>query len=702
MKQTTIGTLLRASQGILAAALLGWTLFGAAAVHANAGQELPVAQASGMFEPAPCMFTMPANWVEGQDVSCGYLTVPEQYSAPQGPKIKLAVAIIKSHAPDRQPDPLVMLQGGPGGSTIDTYTQIIPTRKLLPGNRDIVLFDQRGTLYSEPALTCPEFFDLTIKTLDQDLSDEEGLRLSLDAVKKCRDRLAGEGVNLSAYDSLENAADIETLRNALGYEQINLYGVSYGTLLALHAMRQYPNGLRSVILDSVVPPQTNFILAAPHTENRAFEALFTACKEDRRCDKAYPNLREEFYALAGRLDDDPVTVELMDFETGERHDALVDGAGFISLTFQMMYNSDLIPLIPRLIYDARGGNWDFLARILSFVVFDRTMSEGMYYSTMCAEDADFTLDQYDLSGLPEQLVKVEENSAEQMLDTCKLWDVKPLGAEVDDPVVSAIPTLLLTGEFDPITPPDYAREAAQGLKNSFLFVFGAGGHGEVGSFDCADQMLLDFLDNPQQAPDSSCLAEVSKVEFSTSANLVRLPVLIKMLNLEGGTGWQALLYLAGLLFVLGALLVYPLVGLVRLVRQKPAQPAPVYAGGWSSAPAPRPAGKPFLYRLGPWLAVLAAGSLLLFTAIFIAVVVSLVMNNDFRSLLGLPGAARILFGLPPLAAGLLILTLLGGLAGWLSKAGSAWGKLYLTLFSLAGLVCVAVLAMWGMLTAILN
>lgn len=692
----------------LFASVLGFSIGPAQPVQAAS-----VEQAAPFFTPANCMFTLPAGWQEGQQVDCGYLTVPEQYAAPDGPTIQLAVAILRSQDPDKQPDPLVMLQGGPGGSTIDTYTQILPTSGRFPANRDVILFDQRGTLYSKPSLTCPEFLDLNIATLNQDLSNEESTRLSLEALQKCRSRLVEEGVNLNAYDSLENAADVESLRQALGYEQINLYGVSYGTLLALHVMREFPQSLRSVTLDSVVPTQTNFVLGAPQSENRSFEKLFSACAGDADCNANYPNLRDVFYALVDQLNASPAHLKLTDLDTGKSYPAVLDGDGLLSAIFQMLYNTEFIPLLPRIIYDARDGDWAFIERILSVIVFDRTMSYGMYYSVLCAEDADFDPKEYDLGGLPPQLFELEKDSAQYILDACKLWKVDELAPAVDAPVNSDVPTLVLTGDFDPITPPDYARQAASGLSQSFFFLFPAGGHGEVGSTECADTILLKFLDNPSQAPDAACIEKGGGVKFSTPASLIRLPVLIKLLNLADGTGWQAILYLLGLLFLLSALLVYPVVGLFRLVKGQPKPAAYAYPqpeviradpgmgiAGMAQPGSPKSAAqKPLLYRLGPWAAWIEAAVLLIFTVVLVVVTFKLAMANDVRILLGLPGSSRLLFLLPPIALLLTICLFLGAIAAWIRRAGSVWGRLYLTLLTISAVICVGILAVWGMLGA---
>jgi len=659
------------------------------------------------FSPASCMFKLPTGWEEGKQVDCGYLTVPEQYENPDGPTIQLAVAILRSQDPNKRSDPLVMLQGGPGGSTIDTYTQILPTSNRLPGNRDVILFDQRGTLYSKPALTCPELMDLTLSTLDQDLTPEESNQLSLEALKKCRNRLVEEGVNLHAYDSLENAADVESLRQALGYELINLYGVSYGTLLALHVMRDFPQGLRSIIIDSVVPPQVNFILGAPQAENRAFETLFAACAADPGCNSSYPHLRDVFYELVDQLNAKPVEIKVSDSLDGKSYPALFDGDALLSTIFQMMYNSEFIPLLPRIIYNIRAGDYAFVERILSIIVFDRTMSYGMYYSVICAEDADFTTSEYDLSGLPSQIYEYEKDSAQYILDACKLWNVEELNAIVDKPVQSDIPSLVLAGVFDPITPPDYARQAAQGLSNSFFFLFPAGSHGQVGSSECADNILLQFLDNPTRSPDASCIEKDGGVKFSTRESLVPLPVLANLLNLQGETGGQLLLYVLSLFFLLTAFLVYPVAWLVGLMREKPqpvASPYQYQPVGPEMAYRPLDSGnhspkQSLFYRYAPWFACLAAGSLFLFTVVLAVAIFKLVLSNDISILLGLPGSMRPLFLLPLLALLFIVGMFCGTISAWRHGLGKALGRIYLTLLTLAALVCVVILMLWGMLGA---
>jgi pimeloyl-ACP methyl ester carboxylesterase len=334
-----------------------------------------LAQRKDAFQPARCMFDLPIGAVEGEDVQCGYLTVPEEHINPDGPTIQLAVAIIKSKDLQPKPDPLVLAQGGPGGSTIDTYAPALLGNNNIRKDRDIILFDQRGTLYSKPALYCDEIDQITIDTLDQNLTIDESERLYREALSKCYDRLTGKGINPSAFDSIENAADIESLRQALGYPQINLYGVSYGTLLALHAMGMFPSSLRSVILDGVVPPQTNFLVNVAQTENRSFSRLFDTCKTDPACNRSFPELEKTFFEVVDRLNKQPAHIQLTDPQNGNVYDNVVlNGDSFLSGVFQFLYSGDLVKALPRIIYDAKEGDFDVFARIFSIFALDHTTS----------------------------------------------------------------------------------------------------------------------------------------------------------------------------------------------------------------------------------------------------------------------------------------------------------------------------------------
>jgi pimeloyl-ACP methyl ester carboxylesterase len=662
------------------------------------------------FEPGACNFDVQTSLVEGRDMQCGSLIVPEEYENPGGPTIQLAVAIVKSRDPNPAADPVVMLQGGPGGSTIYTYLQFLSIDQRLRNlNRDIILFDQRGTEFSKPSLFCQQYYDESIRQLSENISKDESNQRAQAALKACHDEFVSQGVNLSAFNSLENAGDVDALRQALGLQKINLYGVSYGTLLALHVMKLYPQGLRSVTIDSVVPPQTNFILDAPQSENRALEEVFSTCAQQQDCYNAYPNLKKTFYEDVDRLNANKARIQVTDTQTGKVYPALLDGDTFLNAIVQMLYLTDWVPLIPRVINDVHAGDYAFIEQILSLVTFDRSLNLGMYFSVLCAEDADFQVQNYNLNGLPKELAAAEKDGAQQFLQTCSFWKVRALPSSVDQPVSSNIPTLVLAGQFDPITPPAYAQEAAKTLSRSYFFLFPIGGHGQVTSGACQDQVFINFLNNPSQKPDGACVAQ-QKMSFSTPGSLIRMPGLIKLLNLQGLAGIELGLFVLGLLFLLTALLIYPIMWLVRLFR-RPAVPAAYpgqtpytaqYSGAEDSAlPAPSASvRRPVLYKLAPWLAAIVGILLLAFIVPVVVTTVQLALANDSRILIGLPGSMRPLFVLPLIIAVLGLLMLIAAAAAWARRSGSVWGRLYFSLLTLSAWVCVIVLGMWGMLTAI--
>jgi len=665
-------------------------------------------QPGAAFQQAPCMFTLPAGAVEGTDILCGYLTVPEEHATPNGQTIQLAVAIIKSQEANPKPDPVFLAQGGPGGSTIDTYIELLFTGKSILRDRDIVLFDQRGTLYSKPALYCTEIDQLTADTIEKVISREEGERLNLEAMKACRERLNQEGVNLSAFDSLENAADIESLRKALGYNQINLYGVSYGTLLALHYMRNFPTSLRSVILDGVVPAQTNFILGSGKTMDRSLTRLFQTCQEDEACNRQYPDLEKVFFDLVDQLNASPARVTMTDPETGTvYHEAAIDGDTFLNGIFQLLYVSDLIPLLPRMIYEARQGNFDAFARILSILVFDRSMSYGMYYSVVCAEDADFTPADHDLNGVRPIIAEIEQRTPQSLLDLCNNWDVQPLDASVDKPVVSDIPTLVLSGGFDPITPPEYAADAASTLSKNYNYVIPTGAHGQMLSSDCADGLIQSFLEDPTRAPDSSCIDLQARLEFLTSAKLIDMPVILKLLNLDPVSLLGFFTFCLALLFLWSSVLVFPLAWLIERTKRKPV-PAPVETAAVStifqevspSSSTPSHTGRSsWLLRVSAWLPVIASAVLSLFWLVFGVFLVIMIAENDNRLFYGLAGEARPWFILIMIFLLATLLMIISAILNWTRQYGPIWRRVYYTMLTLAALAITVVLAEWGMLTA---
>ena len=235
------------------------------------------AHAAPPFEPGACAFPLPPSRTAAS-VRCGALVVPENRDEPTGRTLRLAVAVFKNPSATTASDPIVYLSGGPGGSALEylRYTFDPLFAGLSPSGRDVVVFDQRGVGVSQPALDCA----LETGTLDDWLSCGERLRATAD---------------LGQYHTAWNAADVNDLRIALGYDRINLWGASYGTRLALDVMRDYPQAVRSVVLDSVYPPDVDLQVDAPANAQRAFDHLFASCAAEASCAAAFPDLGEPWW-----------------------------------------------------------------------------------------------------------------------------------------------------------------------------------------------------------------------------------------------------------------------------------------------------------------------------------------------------------------------------------------------------------------------
>lgn len=637
-----------------------------------------LAQQSSAFEPATCMFELPAGVEDGRDVDCGWLRVPERHARPDGPSIRLAVAIIRTKAVNPALDPLVMLQGGPGGSTIDTYMQVIfaPGSRLNSLNRDVILFDQRGTLYSEPSLICNEQFDLVEQTIEQRLTYEEAERLSLEASDACFRRLVAEGVDLSAYNSVENAADVAALARALGYRQINLYGVSYGTLLAQHVMRDYPGILRSVILDAVVPTNVNYITEAPRAQDRAYTELFTACAADDGCRAAYPNLEQTFFETIERLNREPARVTITDDETNRTYDAVLDGDSFGGVVFQLFYATGFIPALPRVIDDASRDDFRVLARVLPLIVFDRTFSLGMHYTVICAEDADFTLADAQLNDLRPLVALDGERGMEGYLTRCEQLDVATLGPTVDEPVRSDVPTLVLSGRFDPITPPAFGDMVAQSLSRAYVYAFPNTGHAAVGSSSCADSLLIEFLANPLAEPDASCVAASRSPVFVSPSTVALTPITFALASLDVGGLLPFGAFLLALTLLLSAWMIWPIAWIIRKITREPTPPR-------------RPGA-----AAARWLAILTGVAGIAFVATTLVTITQMVLANDATIFYGLPRSQLLIATVWFTILGALGMAVCAGLV-LRNRWWSGLGRAYYVALALAAVGCAASLGWMG-------
>ncbi|GEM_PF-405858 len=496
------------------------------------------------FEQASCPFDVP----EGAPVVCGFVVVPEDHNDPAGPTIRLAVVILKDQSEEHQPDPVILLSGGPGEKTVHNVPALAQLLAPVHPNRDLILFDQRGAGLSEPALECPEIVQVAFDLLDEPDPDV-AQQVVFDAVMACRDRLVSEGHNLSAYNTVQNASDVSAIRIALGYEQINLWGGSYGSLLAQAVMRDHPQGIRSMAINSVLPLEKSFFVEASTTTANAIMRLLDACATDEACNDAYPDLQEELFEVIDQLNEEPVPITVMNPLDGQSYDAILTGDEVLNNLVTFLYFTQIIPVLPQAIHDVHNEDYGLMTQLSSttLALLELT-SRGMMLSVMCTDDL--------IGRTPEDLLNIMAALPRQLVGSadpelvieygifgiCENWPVEEADPWVKEPLVSDVPALVLTGEFDPVTPPEYGQLVASYLSDSYFFELPGMGHDILVASECARSIIGDFIADPTQAPDASCIAEMKEVAFDLpgeAGKVVLEPVIYEDSGFSGllPAGW---------------------------------------------------------------------------------------------------------------------------------------------------------------------
>lgn len=466
-----------------------------------------------VFEPAECTFTVPL----AANVECGFVIVPEDRAGDPEDTIRIAVARYPARSDTPMADPVIYLQGGPGGDIVELLANLYGVYIApITATRDFIVFDQRGTGLSEPALNCPEDTAVTVASLAENLSIEEIATRSQAALAACRTRLENDlGVNTAAYTSAASAADIADIAAVFGYDTINLHGGSYGTRLAQTVMRDYPDLVRSAVLDGVLTVEANLFNRQATKTELALNELFSACAADAACNASYPDLETVFYETAAALTEDPQPVTITNPLNGERYDSQVRGADFIGAVFFGLQSSQLVPTLPQTIYAASEGDVSALSPILALpLLFAENINTGMFFSVNCHEEVFATTVEdlnADLDAIPE-LAEFARSAAygdaKVVFDICADWGAAEFDPLEVEPVVSDIPTLILGGQFDPATPPEWNAEVAQNLSNAFSYELPGLGHAESIIGGCPLEIIQAFIDDPSTEPDTSCIDDM--------------------------------------------------------------------------------------------------------------------------------------------------------------------------------------------------
>lgn len=455
------------------------------------------------FENSECVVPLP----NGENAKCGYLVVSESRKIKNNKIIRLPVIILKSESSNSRPDPILRTVGGPGESSL-ILVRSRPSSPWLK-DRDLIVFEQRGTKYAQPALDCPEVKETNITSEKQKLDAKTARTNELQAAKVCYDRLIKQGVNLSAYNSVESAADIEDLRRVLKLEKINLWGLSYSTRLMLEVMRDYPNGIRSVVLESTLPPEVNYDEVGVDGIVRVFNILFANCKADADCAKAYPNLENEFYESFARLNKEPIVADVKDSKTGET--VKLNGNDFATWLIDYLFSNSpqAIADLPLVIDDVFQGNYDTFKRYTGEKISTPSTSLAMRYSVWCGEEIPFE-DMRKIKAQSFIYPKLLGYEVMALPDICSVWKVAAAKPIENKPVKSDIPTMIISAEYDAYTPPAWGKLVARNLKNQFLFEVPWVGHGPAFSTPCVREMIANFFDTPNLIPNSECLGKIKR------------------------------------------------------------------------------------------------------------------------------------------------------------------------------------------------
>jgi pimeloyl-ACP methyl ester carboxylesterase len=455
------------------------------------------------------IFLLPDTETVGESVVCGQLLTYEEPGNLNSNIIANPFMILKATGDTPVADPILYFSGGPGSSALLGAVEWVESP--LREDRDIVLMEQRGAGFSYPSLNC----DVYASTSDRD----------------CIRQIEATGANLSNYTTTTNAADIvvlmEELSAAFNYPAFNVYGISYGTRLGLEVMRQANGLLRSVVLDSAYPPDAAW-MEMPLNAQRAFDTLFAYCAADAACNTAYPDLEDVFYEVVATLNDDP--------RFGH-----YDGADFIDDLYFAMYNTEFLPGLPAAITLYSAGDYREADELmyhgppqaqLASIAFERffdaydddaldgfydslrtlQLSGDVYNIFMCnevyaVEDIQTAFDLAERADINDAMFNSQINDLENGFDRCDTWNFDAT-AQLGGPVFSDVPTLVLAGDFDPITPPRWGKLAAEALDNSYFYTFPGVGHAVIDGGACPVDVVLQFLATPDTQPDASCRSEM--------------------------------------------------------------------------------------------------------------------------------------------------------------------------------------------------
>jgi pimeloyl-ACP methyl ester carboxylesterase len=443
-----------------------------------------------------------------KDARCGTYEVFENRAAKKGRKIPLLVVVLPALGLDRKPDAITVFSGGPGESSVEWGVGLSQSLAPLRQHRDFLLVDMRGTGGSAP-LNCPEMLD------PQAFLDSF---TPAGPARACAERLR-KTADLTQYTTDNAVDDVDEVRAALGYPQVDLIGASYGTRAVLVYLRRHPDHARSAILHGLVPTHDRSPLLFARNTQAALDGRAAECAADPACAKAFPRFKEEVAEVLARAEREPVQVQLTDPTTGKPREIRLSRGGVAQTVRSMLYTPSSAAELPLRVHRAAQGDWKPLAE--TAVSYARGLSSdislGYFLSATCAEDVPFIRD----AEIPAAVAGtfLGDFRIRNQRAACAGWPAAKVPASFLAPVVSDVPSLIVVGERDPATPPSDGQEAARTLHHSRFVVVPGGGHGLDGlkGQECIDALWIKTIeDGSVDRLDTSCVAKMERPAFVLS------------------------------------------------------------------------------------------------------------------------------------------------------------------------------------------
>ncbi|WP_328764372.1 alpha/beta fold hydrolase [Streptomyces sp. NBC_00272] len=504
-----------AAAALVCLAAFGGTSSSAASSLAPSAGTGPTETAAPRFVPGAC--PEPPEPIEALNgARCGVLEVPENRSRPGSRTIELPVAVIPAEAAKPAADPVVFMAGGPGADTFDDIPFLVESG--LNRDRDLIIMAQRGNLYARPHLACPEIDRYNRQAVGLRYDSQASKRPLLEAVKKCHDRLVADGVDLAAYNTTENAADFADLRTALGIEQWNVYGYSYGTNLALTYLREHPQGIRAVALDSLTPPALTVLPVTWSSVRQGIDAIVGACAAEPRCKSRYPDVARTLTEQVRKLEAHPLVLNARPPQGGDPVKVDLDGGALLNV---LVANGVKPVDVPAALDELSRGRPERFARARAADSAGAVgvWGHGLTESVACGEWVPgssrsdvLNAGRKAFPAWPDTVLAQAPQLPFQY-DACRIWNVPDRTAVQRVATKSAVPALIVSGTFDTKTGESMAKDAARTLSRSTSVRIPGIGHWVVPQSPCAQQVLASFLARPTE-PDTACAADAKPKPFT--------------------------------------------------------------------------------------------------------------------------------------------------------------------------------------------